>query len=128
MWPCEADLHQRHQNSFADPAGCSSYGALHATCKDYLGSKEKNGNSLACLRNAGSHSAVTYCSLQRILISSSYNNIIIKLRRIISEKEYLTVAVQPTRSIGRSVLTESCGVALTGSCCGLSCRFHEPNW
>ena len=26
MWPCEADLHQRHQNSFADPAGCSSYG------------------------------------------------------------------------------------------------------
>jgi hypothetical protein len=27
-------LHQRHQNSFADPAGCSSYGALHATCKD----------------------------------------------------------------------------------------------
>ena len=27
-------LHQRHKNSFADPAGCSSYGALHATCKD----------------------------------------------------------------------------------------------
>ena len=27
-----------------------------------LGSKGKNGNSLACLRNAGSHSAVTYCS------------------------------------------------------------------
>jgi len=27
-----------------------------------LGSKGKNGNSLACLRNAGSHSAVTYCN------------------------------------------------------------------
>ena len=26
-----------------------------------LGSKGKNRNSLACLRNAGSHSAVTYC-------------------------------------------------------------------
>jgi len=28
-----------------------------------LGIKGKNGNSLACLRNAGSHSAVTYCTL-----------------------------------------------------------------
>ena len=27
-----------------------------------LGSKGKNGNPLACLRNAGSHFAVTYCS------------------------------------------------------------------
>jgi hypothetical protein len=27
-------LHQRHQNSFADLAGCSSYGARHATCKE----------------------------------------------------------------------------------------------
>ena len=27
-------LHQRDNTSFADPAGCSSYGALHATCKD----------------------------------------------------------------------------------------------
>ena len=26
-----------------------------------LGSKGKNGNSLACLRNAGSHSAESYC-------------------------------------------------------------------
>ncbi len=29
-----------------------------------LGSKGKNRNSLACLRNAGSHSAVTYCKGQ----------------------------------------------------------------
>ena len=28
-----------------------------------LGSKGKNGNSLACLRNAGSHSAESYCSI-----------------------------------------------------------------
>ena len=27
-----------------------------------LGSKGKNRKSLACLRNAGSHSAVTYCN------------------------------------------------------------------
>jgi hypothetical protein len=27
-------LHERDNTSFADPAGCSSYGALHATCKD----------------------------------------------------------------------------------------------
>jgi len=27
-----------------------------------LGSKGKNGNSLACLRNAGSHSAESYCN------------------------------------------------------------------
>ena len=27
-------LHERDHTSFADPAGCSSYGARHATCKD----------------------------------------------------------------------------------------------
>ena len=27
-------LHRRHESTFADPAGCSSYGARHATCKD----------------------------------------------------------------------------------------------
>jgi hypothetical protein len=27
-------LHRGHQSTFADPAGCSSYGARHATCKD----------------------------------------------------------------------------------------------
>ena len=27
-------LHERDNTSFADPAGCSSYGARHATCKD----------------------------------------------------------------------------------------------
>ena len=27
-------LHRRHGSTFADPAGCSAYGALHATCKD----------------------------------------------------------------------------------------------
>ena len=27
-------LHRGHEPAFADPAGCSSYGARHATCKD----------------------------------------------------------------------------------------------
>jgi hypothetical protein len=27
-------LHRRHESTFADPAGCSANGALHATCKD----------------------------------------------------------------------------------------------
>ena len=27
-------LHWRHESTFADPAGCSSYGARHATCTD----------------------------------------------------------------------------------------------
>ena len=47
-----------------------------------LGSKGKNGNSLACLRNAGSHSAMTYCTHKRTyspsplraLVSSEYSN------------------------------------------------------
>ena len=33
-----------------------------------LGSKGKNGNSLACLRNAGSHSAVTYWKIMMMFI------------------------------------------------------------
>ena len=36
---------------------CFTYPVLLAS----LGSTGKNGNSLACLRNAGFHSAVTYC-------------------------------------------------------------------
>ena len=36
-----------------------------------LGSKGKNGNSLACLRNAGSHSAMTYC-----IISARFRRLI----------------------------------------------------
>ena len=36
-----------------------------------LGSKGKNGNSLACLRNAGSHSALTYCILVTAFSSRS---------------------------------------------------------
>ena len=33
-----------------------------------LGSKGKNRNSLACLRNAGFHSAVKYCSIMHVAL------------------------------------------------------------
>ena len=32
-----------------------------------LGTKGRNGNSLACLRNAGSHSAESYCSINLVV-------------------------------------------------------------
>ena len=39
-----------------------------------LGSKGKNGNSLACLRNAGSHSAESYCSINLVVTESTEGN------------------------------------------------------
>ena len=54
-----------------------------------LGSKGKNRNSLACLRNAGFHSAVTYCK-QRVL------------DRVLSPKYLTRPAVTPYYDMGVS--------------------------
>ena len=55
-----------------------------------LGSKGKNRNSLACLRNAGSHSAVTYC----IIVSLSIH--ILSLSRLQAHVPFHPTFLRPT--------------------------------
>ena len=51
-------LHERDNTSFADPAGCSSYGARHATCKDEA---PRIGAHMVFKRNC-TFSSLAYCA------------------------------------------------------------------
>ena len=73
-----------------------------------LGSKGKNGDSLACLRNAGSHSAESYCTKEQIMDNQGDFHSIEGSARFVRKPVGLARFVHQFRSANEKIATINC--------------------